>query len=209
MKYFIRTTLERQLDNSYSQIEYELLIDKEHNARKSFIEQLEYLATLNEDLVVLEDDLILCKDFKNRIEKIILEHNTEVINFFYHPSKYFKSRYTYFFIWNQCVYYPKEILKKLSVKMRELYTKNLNMPHDELEGQALSLLGLKTYLPRPCLVQHLDTSTLIQNKCLGNRRTPYFIDYLDELNIVYDEAYKYKKELTELMQSKFNNNKRR
>jgi hypothetical protein len=42
---------------------------------------------------------------------------------------------------------------------------------------------------RPCLVQHLDNSSLIDNIAEGHRRTPYFIDYLDELNISYDQAF--------------------
>ena len=41
MKYYVRTTEERKLDNSYSQIEYELLIDKDHKPIDSFIKQLE------------------------------------------------------------------------------------------------------------------------------------------------------------------------
>ena len=34
IKYFVRTTGERQVDSSYSQIEYELLIDTEHKPVK-------------------------------------------------------------------------------------------------------------------------------------------------------------------------------
>ena len=61
IKYFVRTTGERQLDESYNQIEYELLIDKEYKPVKSLIEQLEIMN--NYDSVLLEDDLILCKNF--------------------------------------------------------------------------------------------------------------------------------------------------
>jgi len=190
MKYYIRTTLERQLNNSYSQIEYELLIDKEHNARKSFVEQLEHLATLNEDCVILEDDVLLCRDFKNKIEDVINEHKKDIISFFWNPNSYEKSRYTFFFNWNQCVYYPKELLKPLSVELRRLYTLQPNRPHDELEGDALCNLGIKTWIHRPFLVQHLDNDTLIQKISRGDRRTPYFIDYLDELGISYKEASK-------------------
>ena len=200
MKYFVRTTGERTLHESFSQIKYELLVDKEHNARKSF---LEYLATLNCDCVIFEDDIILCKDFKNRFKTIVKEHSKDVINFFFSPNRYFPSRYTVFFNWNQGVYYPKSVLKKLSVKMRELYTQYPDVPHDELEGQALLSLGIKTYLPRPCLIQHIDLGSLIQPRILTPRRTPFFIDYLDELGIPYEDAYKYKQELLNLMKEKF------
>ena len=208
MKYYVRTTNERTLGSSYSQIEYELLVDTEHNARKSFVEQLEKLAELNKDCVILEDDLILCKDFKKRIEAEIKAHKTEVINFFYDPRRYFKPHYTLFFTWNQCVYYPKAVLKKLSVKMRELYEAHPDVPHDDLEGNALAILGIKTWLPRPCLVQHLDTDTLIHSRT-DNRRTPYFIDYLDELGIKYEDALNIHniKALNELLNDKFKGGK--
>lgn len=207
MKYFIRTTGERTLDESFSQIKYELLVDKEHNARKSFVEQLEYLATLDEDVVLLEDDLILCRNFKQRIEEVISKYKDKVINFFYNPTYWYKYYFTYSFNWNQCVYYSKEILPELAKAMREAYTKYPNTPHDELEGAVLSKLRIRTCIPRPCLVQHLDLNTLIQKFKCGNRRTPYFIDYLEELNIPYEEAYKpeNKQKLIDLMNEKFEN----
>ena len=80
IKYYVRTTLERKLDSTYSQVNYELLIDREHNARKSFVEQLEYLATLDDDVVILEDDLILCKDFKHIIEGVINQYKNKIRN---------------------------------------------------------------------------------------------------------------------------------
>lgn len=205
MRYFVRTTGERTLDESFSQIEYELLVDKEHNARKSFVEQLEYLATLDEDVVILEDDVILCKNFKQRIEEVISTYDDKVINFFYNPTYWYQYYFTYSFNWNQCVYYSKEILPKLSKSMREAYTQYPNVPHDELEGYVLSKLKIRTCIPRPCLVQHIDKDTLIQKYKCGNRRTPYFIDYLEELNIPYEEACEpnNKQKLIDLMNEKF------
>lgn len=203
IKYYVRTTGERQLDSSYSQIEYELLIDTEHNARKSFVEQLEKLAESEEHVVILEDDLILCNDFKKKMEEALKGHKTDVINFFYRPNYWFTSRYTYYFIWNQCVFYPNSILKKLSKKMRELYEQNPKTPHDELEGRALQELGIKTWLPRPCLVQHKDEDTLIQGFTNHGRRSPYFVDYLEELGISYKKALPNRNRLIKLMNLKF------
>ena len=54
LKFYVRTTLERQLDSSYSQIEYELLVDTEHKPIESFIDQLEQISEY--DSVLLEDD---------------------------------------------------------------------------------------------------------------------------------------------------------
>ena len=54
IKYFVRTTGERVLDKSYEQIEYTLLIDKEHKPIQSFIDQLNIISEYN--AVLLEDD---------------------------------------------------------------------------------------------------------------------------------------------------------
>ena len=62
MKYYVRTTLDRKLDKTYSQIDYEFLVDKEHKPIDSFIKQLEIISEY--DAVLLEDDLILCNNFK-------------------------------------------------------------------------------------------------------------------------------------------------
>ena len=82
IKYYVRTTNDRVLDESYNQVDYKLLVDTEYNARKSFVEQLEKLAKNKSDVVILEDDLILCKNFKERIEQVISEHPDTLINFF-------------------------------------------------------------------------------------------------------------------------------
>lgn len=187
IKYYVRTTNERKLDKSYSQIKYELLVDTEHNARKSFVEQLERLAELNQDVVILEDDLELCKDFKNKIEEVIKEYKDNIINFFYKPRDYFATKLQKHFCWNQCVYYPKELLKVLSVEMRKQYELKPLMPHDEVENIALNVLGIKNIVYRPCLVQHLDFKSLVGNVS-KNRISPYYIDYLEELNITYENA---------------------
>lgn len=202
VKYFIRTTGERVLDESYSQIEYKLLVDTEHNARKSFVEQLEYLATLEDDCVILEDDLVLCKDFKQCVEDVISKYKDNIVNFFYNPGYYFTTHISETFNWNQCVYYPNKLLKILAKEMRHQYTLYPDVQHDVVEGRALCILTIPSIIYRPCLVQHLDYNSLVGNYP-NSRRTPYFIDYLDELGISYEEAYKYKDKLTQLMKEKF------
>lgn len=205
IKYYVRTTLERRLDNSYSQIDYELLIDKEHNARKSFVEQLEHLATLEDDVVILEDDLILCKDFKHVIEEVIIQYKNNIINFFYNPGYYFSTHLSETFNWNQCVYYPNSLLKILSKEMRHQYTLYPIVQHDVVEGRALCILSIPVINYRPCLVQHLDIDTLIQGRTFRDRRSPYFLDYLNELGISYEDAYtqENKINLKNLMNAKF------
>lgn len=212
IKYFVRTTGERTLDKSFSQIEYELLVDKEHRPVKSFIEQLEYLGSLDCDVVLLEDDIILCKDFKNRIEEVISKYPNDIINFFTNPKGYFLTQKVLGkFSFNQCTYYPKGITKSIVPIIKKIPNWE-NIGYDLLVNKALIQLNLSHIQYRPCLIQHIDYNSLLPFTHYSYRRTPYFIDYLNELGISYDEA-KYlenEKKLSTLMKEKFKsiNNKK-
>ena len=197
IKYFVRTTNERQLHVSYYQIDYELLVDKEHKPVESFISQIKMLAKLNEDIVILEDDLILCRNFSTKIEEIIKLYKDKIITFFYQPKDYIHTGKLVRFIWHQCVYYPKQIVKQLAENIEQIYEHSKLVHYDMLVFLTLKYT-VEYYTYRPCLVQHLDFNTLIQDRTY-RRNTPYFIDYLDDLNIPYENAKEYKQELIEYM----------
>lgn len=203
IKYFVRTTLERQLDSSYSQIEYELLVDTEHKPIESFIKQLKQISDY--DAVLLEDDLILCKDFKNRIEEVINKYPNKIINFFYHQDEYYLTREEKRYSNNQCTYYPKGLAYEIAQEMKNFI--KCSDQYSWIENLALNKLHLTHIQYRPCLVQHLDNGSLIQkHKIIRPRITPYFIDYLDELGITYEEAElpENKTKLMSLMKGHFN-----
>lgn len=188
MCYYIRTTLERELNGSYNQITYKLIIDKEHKPIDSFIESLYQIN--DEDSVLMEDDLILCKDFVNRLNAVVEQYPNRIINFFWFPEFYVPTRETYQIAFNQCTFYPKGIAKQIADIMvtlprNEGYKKNM---YSLLEKEALKQLGIKVIQYRPCLVQHLDNDTLLFEKTVNRRRSPYFMDYLDTLGITYEEA---------------------
>ena len=184
MKYFIRTTGERKLDSSYSQIEYELLVDKEHRYIDFFVDELERVG--KDDCVIIEDDCVLCKDFKSRIEKVISKYPNKIINFFQYPCMdYFKTYEDDYFLQNQCTYYPKNLSIKLAKKMRKVHRQFPELCTDQVEDLALKELKLTHIKYRPCLVQHLNFHSFL-NHDVNKLRTPYFIDYLDKLNLNYD-----------------------
>lgn len=186
IKFFVRTTGERELDSSFSQIEYTLLIDKEHKPVESFIQQLEIISEY--DSVFLEDDVQLCRDFVQKISEVIDTYPDKIINFFTMPLSWFKTREFQSFCFNQCTYYPKGIAKELAKEMRKIEIENPGkFQYDILESMALKNMEVKHIQYRPCLVQHLDFKSLIGNRD-NYRITPFFIDYLEDLNIVYDEA---------------------
>lgn len=203
LKFYVRTTLERQLDSSYSQIEYELLVDTEHKPIESFIEQLEQISEY--DSVLLEDDLILCKDFKNKIEEVINKYPNKIINFFYHQDEYYQTREAMEYSNNQCTYYPKGVGKLIAKEMKN-FVKYSNQ-YSWIENLALRKLHFTHIQYRPCLVQHLDNGSLIQkHKIIRPRITPYFVDYLEELGISYEDACtkENRDKLINLMNEKFN-----
>ncbi|MCR5787166.1 MAG: hypothetical protein K6G28_05650 [Acholeplasmatales bacterium] len=203
LKYYVRTTGERVLDESYNQIKYELLIDKEHKPVESFIDQLSIIS--EDDAVLMEDDLILCNDFKSLIENVIKQYPNKIINFFTKPNEYFTTHESQSFAFNQCTYYPKGIGKKLSKKMKAIREYNPNIQYDTLEYRAMLELRILNLKYRPCLVQHLDMGSLIQSHSLGMRTSPYFIDYFKYLGINYEEAYEYVRELKEIMKLELKN----
>ena len=205
IRYFVRTTAERKLDKSYSQIDYNLLIDTEHKPIESFIHQLKYLSTVCTDVVLIEDDLILCEEFTNKIENAIKQYPDKIINFFCNYDTYFKTRESNEYSSNCCTYYPKRILSILADTMPK-YIK-YSTQYSWIENLALQELKETHIQYRPCLVQHLDFDTLIQKGNHKLRRTLYFIDYLKELDISYEDAStpENQQKLKELMESKFQN----
>lgn len=117
MKYYVRTTGDRQF--SYN-INYEVLVDTERKPIRSFIDQLKYIS--NDNAVLLEDDVILCKNFKERIEEVVAQHPNYVINFFEDPFVFYltETRPGIKYRNNQCTYYPKGVAKTIADKMEEI-----------------------------------------------------------------------------------------
>ena len=205
IKFFIRTTGERVLHPSIERelgSNYTLLIDKDHRPVESFIEQLGIISEF--DSVLLEDDVILCKDFVKEITKAITRYPRVIINFFDSPVEYYTTHYTtHAFCYNQCTFYPKGISAKLvepMIRLRQPYNQ-----YDTLVNKAIQDLKLVYVRYRPTLVQHIDYNTLIQ-KQNWPRRTIYFKDYLDELGISIEEAWikENNNKLTNLLFEQFN-----
>jgi len=198
IQYFVRTTEDREFDYD---LDYEILVDTEHKAVDSFIEALYYISDF--DAVLLEDDLVLCKNFKEEIEKVIMQYPDKIINFFSGPRKYYSTHFSDFFDYNQCTYYPKAITKKLADEMTILHSKYPKArSYNFLETKALVNLGISHLVYRPTLVQHKDVKSILNDGAELKRITPYFKDYIDELGIAYEDAFKLenKKRLDEMVE---------
>jgi len=203
IKYFVRTTGERSFD--YSPLNVTPLYDYNHDPINSFISQLEIISEY--DAVLLEDDLVLCKDFQNEIEKVIAKYSDKIINFFSRPKYYFQTTLTLEdFTYNQCTYYPKGIGKILAEEMKKIlkWWPSSARLWSQVESRALMNLGIPHIIYRPCLVQHNDHSSILQPGKEA-RTTIWFKNYLDELNLDYNnlDVLKYRKELSKLRDKYF------
>ena len=168
----------------------EVCVDTERDSYKSFLKMCDMLDDTGG--VTLEDDVLLCKDFCLRIEKVIDEKgHDQVINFFERPKTYFCTSLVggSQFLWGQCIYFPKGI----GHKMREYYQEFKEMRPNKWKGMATDCLvayvltkeKMKYWRVRPCLVQHLDYPSAIGRRPT-NRQTPYFIDDLESKGIDYN-----------------------
>jgi GR25 family glycosyltransferase involved in LPS biosynthesis len=172
---YVLTNNKRVLDNSYKQIVYNLYVDKNNEPHACYLNLLNLARKQKEDVLVLEDDLMLCKGFLERIEPIIEQYKDYIINFFWQPLRNIKNTTieTKGFCYTQCVYYPEGMINKFYKDLQKptfSYARNIK--------QALEKNGIPFVQVRPHYVQHIGDESLIwQGLCV--RRSNMFIDDLE------------------------------
>lgn len=169
---YVLTNSVRALHNSYKQVNFQLFTDKRNNPHKCYIDLLNKARKQNEDVLILEDDLILCDGFLAHIKSIIEEYGQYIINFFWQPLRDVKKTTIEKtgFCYTQCVYYPKGMIDKFYNDLLEpnfSYARNIK--------QALEKNGIPFVQVRPHYVQHIGDESLIWNG-LPIRRSHQFID---------------------------------
>ena len=65
---------------------------------------------------------------------------------------------------------------------------NARKRYSVLEKKALTQLDIKVLQYKPHLVQHLNPKSMIFDMKVSGRESIYFLDYLNELGITYEEA---------------------
>lgn len=142
-------------------------------------------------LVLLEDDIILCKNFQSRCENLISSRPNEVISMFEGPcskkelhSEYRNGR---IFMCNLCNYFPKFVCNELAkennvLEFKEWYKKHFKTwtyPSDIYIAYILNKMKLKYWMQVPFLVQHFDFKSTLGNRST-KRQTRFFIDDVGE-----------------------------
>lgn len=139
-------------------------------------------------IIILEDDVKLCNNFKKRVESLCALHKDEVVSMFESAMarRELKSEYRAGnkFAWNQCNYYPKSVCKLLADEnmlepFKEWFFTKLNEPWnypiDRYIAFVLGHYNLKYWMEVPFLVQHLAIKSNFKGRPL-NRQSKYFID---------------------------------
>jgi len=181
MKYVIRAVKERQafVEEILEQIPDAIVYyDEYHDAMKSYLHVCRDVIK-GEPAVLLEDDIILTSDFKNKIEAIIGLYPDTLINFFSlsktHTAPYYKLGREY--CMNQCEYFPEGF----SLKVVDLYEdwkakdgdKNPTA-YDYLVGYAWGS-NRKYLVWNPSLVQHREVKSIINPRRSTKRQSITFV----------------------------------
>lgn len=151
-----------------------------------------YIEPEYDGLIMLEDDIQLCKDFKKRVKTLVEKHPNEIISMFESAcsknelhSEYRKGSR---FAWNQCNYYPRNIGKILCdpqymIPFIEWFRKRnepWGYPIDTYISYVLGLNNIDYWMEVPFLVQHLDMRSNFKGRST-KRQSKYFIDEVEKV----------------------------
>jgi len=138
-----------------------------------------------EPFIHLEDDVILCEDFKNKVLGEIEKHPDSLIQFYTNRATDYKlgSRFVTGskFAWNQCTYYPKNMGLEIAKSYPDWVEQNNNrLKHptglDTIVADYMKKHKLKYWVVIPCFVQHAEGVSAINPKRARDRSSKYFID---------------------------------
>lgn len=142
---------------------------------------------------MMEDDIILCRDFRKRFSGVLKEHNESVIQFFEKalakvpPPRGWQNGANFFSC--VCYYVPAnviELITDMDARRRfreEVFPKKhepWGYPIDTYIAYVLKENKLKYWREIPYLVQHQDFKSTIGNRST-KRQSKFFIDDLEDV----------------------------
>lgn len=178
MLYVIRAVESRRdfVDEILKQVpEAIVYYDEFGNAMKSYLHVCENIIK-DEPAVLLEDDIVLTSNFKQKIESVISEYPEILINFFSlskkHVKPHFKKGREY--CMNQCEYFPAGFARKVVDAYKDWPLKEKEpTAYDFLVGYAWGYN--KPYLVWcPSLVQHRQVKSIIDPRRSSKRQSITF-----------------------------------
>ena len=177
MKVIIQKVEARNIDNILEQIPDAIVhTDYTGNATLGFIDSLK-LGT-GSDILKLEDDIELCDDFVNKVQKTISEYPNRVISFFtlkkINKTKELSGRT---FCSSCAMFIPDRFAKGIIEFHKKGWNKIDIHPtgYDLMFGDYLTSINEKYILTNPSLVQHKQIVSVINSRRSKYRQAKNFI----------------------------------
>jgi hypothetical protein len=174
-RFIMRTVGNVDLSEYTSKIpNLEFARDRKHDSMDTFRYSLEL--TGDDACVNMEDDIILCQDFYNKIQEEIKKRPNDVIQFFSMRGDDLTIGSRYInggtFCMNQCFYLPKGMSKKL-LKYMDEWTRYDEEPnaYDYLMGDYFRLHKIKYWNVCPNLVDHKVQKSRINPRRSSKRQS--------------------------------------
>lgn len=154
-----------------------VMVDYNHDAMKNFLNAITYS---DSPCVHLEDDVILCDNFYEKITSIIAAHKDDVIQFFSMRKDDLTIGTRYIpgsrFMMNQCFYLPQgmgiEIADFWKTSPRQ---SEPGAPYDLLMADYLKAHKIKYLNWCPNLVDHLECKSRIDSRRSSRRQSLTFV----------------------------------
>lgn len=144
----------------------EVIRDEKHDANDTLCRMID----TNEPLIAMEDDIILCNGFLDKVLAEIEKRPDEFIMFYSFwtvEKRHFEdSNYNWWFAITQAYYIPAWIGKDMAEFLRKDLFSNLKdeWRYDLWMYKFLVQKWIKMHLVKPSLCQHLWGTSLINNK---------------------------------------------
>jgi len=163
--------------------EADYLFDTTNNAMDTFLEAMTLAGS--GPCVHMEDDIILTVNFREKLEKVIEERPTEVIQFFSMRkadlevgSRYDSGRT---FMMNQCFYLPAGYSRMIHDYYPKWPQKDVHKTgYDILIADFLKGRKEKYFIHVPSLVQHRRNVSIINSKRPNSRQSKTFVNGIYE-----------------------------
>lgn len=179
-KFIVRTVETRDISNLIAAVPDLIIVrDRIHDAMETYLRAMEVAG--DDPCVQLEDDLVLCSDFYNRVNAVIAEHPDDIIQFFsmrkddltlgtrYIPGSRFMA--------NLCFYLPAGLAKEFREYARQqgvsLY-KDTNLGCDGFLAAFLKSKKMKYLNIVPNLVDHQVAKSAIDPRRSSKRQSLTF-----------------------------------
>lgn len=148
--------------------------DSDHSPYRTFLAVHRIMG--NGPSILLEDDVLLVDNWRDRIEEVIAQHPDDLARFFtpeeQQGTEWIAGEH---FAWNQCVYYPAGMSEDFLAYVGDSYTDFHENYHDLLFARFLHVRRRKFLSYVPSLVQHLPVESSVLSHRRKNRQSPTFV----------------------------------